>query len=301
MTHQHYDPRLTLARPDLAADHLEGIVPAAQYRPTERWRITAPVVNVYKKPLDDSNPHAALETQWLYGEDIDVLDIADGWAFGQSLADGYVGYCRTEHLAKPDTESTHRVTNILTHLYDKPNIKSTPVVPLSYGSELTLTEEDGAFLRTSDGLYIPRIHVQDKFVHALEPISEAFRFLGVPYLWGGRSAFGIDCSALIQLCLQSCGIPFPREMDLQSAVKGQVVARAALQTGDLVFFAHDDSKTNPDGTLIHGHIGIMVDDTMMIHANDTMMATSMDDLDEYLIARGKTGKTTRHSTLRLKV
>jgi hypothetical protein len=296
-----YDPRLTLARPDLAADHLEGIVESARYIIPERRRVIAPVLNVYKKPLGIDNATCALETQWLYGEDIDVLDIVDGWAFGQSLADGYVGYCRAEHLTEPKDDTTHRITNILTHLYSAPTIKSTPLIPLSYGSELIITDEDGDFLKTENGLFVPKMHAQDKFVHALEPVSEAFRFLGVPYVWGGRSAFGIDCSALIQLCLQSCGVPFPREMDLQSAVKGQVVPRAALQTGDLVFFAHDESKTNPDGSSIHGHIGIMVDDTMMIHANETMMATSMDDLDEYLVARGKTGKTTRHSTLRLKV
>ncbi len=291
------DPRLTLARADLAADHLEGIVKAARYVAPTRYRITTPIVNLYKTPHPD--PTSAIETQWLYGEDIDVLDITDGWAFGQSLSDGYVGYCPAETLTKADGDTTHRITNLLTPLYAKPNIKSTPIQTLSYGSHVTVIGQDGLFFATPDG-FVPLVHCEDKTAHAMEAVSEAFRFLGVPYVWGGRSGMGIDCSALLQLCFQACGIPFPRDMDLQALVAGKTIARAELQTGDLIFFAHDDGKKNLDGTLIHGHIGIMVDNTMMIHANETAMAVSMDDLDDYLALRGKTGKTTRHHGIRLK-
>lgn len=292
-----FDPRLTLARPDLAADHLEGLVIAARYATPERYRITAPVADLYKSPTDDVT--TPLETQWLYGEDIDVLDIQDGWAFGQSLSDGYVGYCRADHLAKPTVDTTHRVANLMTPLYSVANIKSTPLRNLSYNSHVTVIGEDGMFFQTPDG-FIPKVHLEDKTTHAMEAVSEAFRFLGVPYVWGGRSGFGIDCSALMQLCLQACGVPFPRDMDLQSTVKAKTITRADLQTGDLVFFAKDDGKVNADGTLIHGHVGIMVDNSMMIHANETTMATSMDDLDEYLELRGRAGKTTRHHCKRLK-
>ncbi|HEY1096575.1 MAG TPA: NlpC/P60 family protein [Alphaproteobacteria bacterium] len=295
-----FDPRLTLARADLAADHLEGIVKADAYKAPERWRVSAPLVNLYKAPVTSDMLSTTLESQWLYGEDIDVLEIKDGWAWGQSLADGYVGYCRAEHLVRPTIETTHRVSNLMTHAYNSPDVKTTPLFPLSYGSEVTVIDETDGFMRTDADLFIPSAHLVDKFVHALEPVSEAFRFLGVPYVYGGRSGFGIDCSALIQLCLQACGMPFPRDMDMQAAVKAQNIARAALQTGDLVFFAHDDGKQNHDGSAIHGHLGIMVDDTMMIHANEMMMATSMDDLDDYLAMRGRTGKTTRHHCIRLK-
>lgn len=292
-----FDSRLTLARPDLAADHLEGLVIASRYATPERYRITAPVVDLYKTPTDTAR--TPLETQWLLGEDIDVLEIKGGWAFGQSLSDGYVGYCRAEHLVKPTIDTTHRISNLMTPLYSVPNIKSSPLKILSYNSHVTVTGEDGMFFETPDG-FIPKVHLEDKTAHAMEAISEAFRFLGVPYVWGGRSGFGIDCSALLQLCLQACGMPFPRDMDLQSQVKAKPLARAALQTGDLVFFDRDDGKVNADGTLIHGHIGIMVDNLMMIHANEDAMAVSMDDLDDYLIGRARQGKTTRHHCKRLK-
>lgn len=294
MTH---DPRLTLARPDLAADHLEGLVKADRYEAPTRYRVTVPIANLYKKPTDDMA--TPLETQWLYGEDIDVLDIQNGWAFGQSLSDGYVGYCLASNLSKPKHETTHRVINVITQIYGKPNIKSTPLETLSYGSHVTVTGEDGLFYETPAG-FVPKSHLEDKTVHAMEAVSEAFRFLGVPYIWGGRSGQGIDCSALLQLCLQACGVPFPRDMDLQSQVNAKVIARAELQTGDLIFFEHDNGKQNLDGTAIHGHVGIMVDGDMMIHANETTMAVSMDDLDEYLALRGRTGKTTRHQGKRLK-
>jgi hypothetical protein len=300
MTDLTSDPRLTLARADLAADHLEGVVKAARYAAPERYRVATPLLNLHKTPVGHEMLFTPLESQWLYGEDIDVLEIKDGWAWGQSLRDGYVGYCRSEFLTKPVNDTTHRVSNLMTHGYNRANIKTTPLMPLSYGSEITVVEDNDQWCLTDNDIWVPKAHLEDKFVHALEPVSEAFRFLGVPYVWGGRSAFGVDCSSLIQLCFQACGIPFPRDMDLQAQAKGKTLSRAELQTGDLIFLDRDDGKMNPDGTPIHGHIGIMVDDTMMIHAHEALMAVAMDDIDEYLITRGRLGKTTRHTCKRLK-
>ncbi len=269
------DPRMTPARGDLAASWLRDKVAADKFVEPSRQIILSPVASLYKSPDMDQS----IETQLIYGEAIDVLEVKRGWAWVQSVRDSYVGYIRAEHIGalKGDASATHRVMNIGTFAYPGPDIKATPRHALSYGSHVRIVSEQGLFGELLTGGFVPLQHLAPIDFHADEYLAEAFRFLGVPYLWGGRSHTGLDCSALVQLTLQACNIKCPRDSDLQEKMLGKPVDRAQVRGGDLVFF--------------RGHVGIMVDENTLIHANDRAMAVSIDDLDEYIQWRANNGKT----------
>jgi hypothetical protein len=269
------DPRLTPAREDLAASWLKGKVTAAHYIEPTRRQIGVGIVNLYRTP----DTKQAIETQLLMGEPVDVFDSKDGWAWVQSARDGYVGYLPVDALdMKPgDRDPTHRVANIGAFVFPKPNDKDTPLLTLSYGSLVRVVKEKDGMCELASGGFVPSPLLSVIDFHAEEPVAEAFRFLGAPYLWGGRSHIGLDCSALVQLVLLACNIKCPRDSDLQEKFLGKPIDRDQVRGGDLAFF--------------RGHVGLMVDDTMMIHANDRAMAVSIDDLDEYTQWRAKNGKT----------
>lgn len=257
------DHRTRLARPDLAAEHLKGKVNADRFEKPVRHSVLAPTLSLYRGPSEE----ASIETQILYGEWFDVLEQDKDWAWGQCMTDGYVGYIRSKYLKKKSATPTHRVSNIATFVYPKPDIKTTPLATLSYGSVLSISNTDNRFSTLHHGGYVLNDHIIPIDEKSVDPVAEAFRFLGVPYLWGGRSGHGIDCSALVQLVLGACGIPAPRDSDMQELALGKAVRRDHAEPGSLIFFP--------------GHVGIMVDQETMIHANDRSMAVSIDDIDEY--------------------
>ena len=269
------DPRLTPAREDLAASWLKDRVKAAKYIEPTRQSIVTNIANLYRSP--DANQ--ALETQLLYGEPVDVLETQGEWSWVQSARDGYVGYLHSSEvkILKGDTSPTHRVSNVGAFVYKTANYKDTPMMTLSYGSLVRVIAEKDNMAEISTGGFVPLSLLATIDFYSEEPVAEAFRFLGVPYLWGGRNSTGVDCSSLVQLVLQSCNIKCPRDHDLQEKYLGKPVDRDKVQSGDLVFF--------------RGHVGLMVDDATMIHANDRAMAVSIDDLDEYIHWRTKSGKT----------
>lgn len=267
------DPRLTPARDDLAASWLKDKVTAAKYVDPKRASISTSVASVYRSP--DNNQ--SIETQLLFGEPIDIFEEKNGWAWVQSVRDGYVGYIRKDQLAINDHVHTHRVSNVATFIYPSNTYKMTPQSALSYGSTVTVINEKDGMSELATGGFVPSVHLAPVDFHSDEIVAEAFRFLGVPYLWGGRSSLGIDCSALVQLVLQASNYKAPRDSDLQEKFLGRPVDRDDVQGGDLVFF--------------RGHIGLMVDESTLIHANDRAMAVSIDDLDEYIRWRTKNGKT----------
>jgi cell wall-associated NlpC family hydrolase len=269
------DPRLTPAREDMAAAWLKDRVKAPKYVEPVRHHIVTNVASIYRSP----DSAQSIETQFLFGEPVDVLDSAKGWAWVQSQRDSYVGYVEMHHVQRMtgDFEPTHRVSNIGAYVYPSANIKTTPIAHLSYGSLLRVTGEKDGLCQLATGGFIPASLIAPIDFHADEIIAEAFRFLGTPYLWGGRSGQGLDCSALVQLVLQANNIPCPRDSDMQEKQVGRPIDRDDVQSGDLVFF--------------RGHIGLMVDDSTLIHANDRSMAVSIDDLDEYVHWRSKNGKT----------
>ncbi|MDB5477990.1 MAG: dipeptidyl-peptidase 6 [Alphaproteobacteria bacterium] len=269
-----FDPRLTPAREDMAASWLKGKVTAPRYVEPVRHNVLPAFANLYRTP----NEKQAIETQLLGGEMVDVFDNNGAWSWVQSVRDGYVGYMQNDHLGKhsDQVQATHRISNISTFIYPENSYKNSPLAALCYGSPVRVLSEKDGMSRLENG-FVPTPHLAAAEFHAEEPVAETFRFLGVPYLWGGRTSQGLDCSALIQLVLQACNYKCPRDSDLQEKFLGRPIDRDDVQGGDLVFF--------------RGHVGMMVDDGTLIHANDRAMAVSIDDLDEYTRWRGKNGKT----------
>lgn len=259
-------PRLTLARPDLADAALEGVVAAARYRSTEPMQVSAPVVPLRRAP----EPDAEQVSQLLFGEGFAVLEIVGDWAFGQSGRDGYVGWADAAGLSAPVLAPSHRITALRTYAFSEPHLKSAPVGLYALNALVTIEAEDGPWRRAARAgwIYAPHIApVGEGF--ADDPAGVAERFLGAPYLWGGRESLGLDCSGLIQAALDACGRGCPRDSDMQQALGYPLevgVDLKGLRRNDLVFW--------------RGHVGIMLDDGRLLHANAHHMAVAIEPLTE---------------------
>src|SRR5580698_7337558 len=266
------DPRLTPARPDLAAKYLEGKVEASRFVAGETFEITEAIAPVRMAPSSD----AELMTQALKGERVTIYDRnGEGWAWGQLDRDGYVGWLPDSSLAKPQAAPTHKVIAIRTFAFPGPSIKLPPLNTLVMNSLLTVTGESGAFAITREGWYVPRGHLGDPDRFEKDFVELAERFVGTPYLWGGKSSFGIDCSGLVQIALNAAGTGCPRDSDMQQDGLGRALSAAEasrLQRGDLIFWK--------------AHVAIARDAETVVHANAHHMATAVESTSE-AIARIK--------------
>jgi cell wall-associated NlpC family hydrolase len=257
------DPRLTPARPDLAAKYLEGKVAAARFVTGETFEVIDAIAPLRQAPSSD----AELMTQALKGERVTIYDRnGEGWAWGQLNGDGYVGWLPDSSLAKPQAAPTHKVTAVRSFAFPGPSIKLPPSSTLVMASLLTVTREDGAFAVTREGWYVPRQHLGglDRFEKDFIEVAE--RFIGTPYLWGGKSGLGIDCSGLVQIALNATGIGCPRDSDMQQDGLGRDIDPAQsnrLRRGDLIFWK--------------GHVAIVRDADSIVHANAHHMATTIEN------------------------
>ena len=260
------DPRLTPARGDIAAKHLEGKVEAARFVDGETFEVIETLAPMRDRPTGD----AMLLTQALAGERVTIYDRSDeGWAWGQLDGDGYVGWLPDAALAPPSAVPTHKVTAIRTFAFPGPSIKLPPIDAPVMGAQLIVVREDGVFAVTPEGWYVPRRHLGALDQYEKDFVAVAERFVDTPYLWGGKSGLGIDCSGLVQLSLQAAGVACPRDSDMQQHALGH--ARDAtewtrLHRGDLIFWK--------------GHVAIARDAETIIHANAHHMATVIENTND---------------------
>ncbi|MFB2552598.1 C40 family peptidase [Ensifer soli] len=260
------DRRLNAFRPDLADRRLEGQVAAARFTEGRPACIVLPVAPLRPRP----EPGAGIDTELLLGETVRLLDAADGWAWVVADGDGYVGYLPAKAVAEKAGTTTHIVTAPRTYRYAGPDLKRGHLHALSMGSRLSVTGEaetrGTAYLLLADGSAVVAGHCR-RLDDAPAPdyVAVAARLLETPYLWGGRSAFGIDCSGLVQLSMLMAGRAAPRDSDMQASGLGTPVARDDLRRGDLVFWK--------------GHVGIMEDEETLLHANGATMTVARERLD----------------------
>jgi hypothetical protein len=260
------DPRLTPARPDLAAKHLDGKVTAARFVEGEAFEICEPIAPLRRAPAGD----AELMTQALKGERVKIYDRnGEGWAWGQLQDDLYVGWLPDGALARPAGAPTHKVTALSTLAFPGPSIKLPPACSLPMGARMPVARDDGPFAVTVDGLFLPRQHLGALDAKAADFVAVAERFVGTPYLWGGKSSLGIDCSGLLQVALAAAGMTSLRDSDMQQAALGHALdphETNELRRGDLLFWK--------------GHVAIARDAETIVHANAHHMATVIETTRE---------------------
>src|SRR5215470_11753187 len=263
-----YDPRSTPARPDLAASHLAGKVEAARFVDGQVREVAEPQAPLRRAP----SPDAPLDTEALKGERVTIYDSnEEGWSWGQLADDGYVGYLPTSALRDPGPPPTHRVAVPRTLVFPGPSIKLPPLEGLSLGCRLAIRRIEGSLAVTDSNGFVPACHL--KPIDTTEPdfVSVAECFLGVPYLWGGRSSLGIDCSGLVQIALTASGMACPRDSDMQENALGAPLPiddLAGLRRGDLIFWK--------------GHVAIVRDERSIVHANAFHMCVAIEPTGEAL-------------------
>ena len=255
-----FDPRLTPARGDLAAVRLKGKVEAATFAEARKAQVVRAAIGLFKQPDEPSGQ----QTQLLFGEIFDIYEEKNGWVWGQSALDGYVGYARAKAFSPPEAW-THRVQELATPLFVAPDVKHGARQILPMNAKLSVTDATGRFAQLANGQFVFARHLAALDAVISDWVSVAERFVGVPYVWGGKTWAGIDCSGLVQTALEAGGIASPRDTDMMESGLGAELPRdAPLQRGDLIFWK--------------GHIGIMLDSARLIHANGFNMQVSIEPL-----------------------
>ena len=258
----NFDPRITPARPDLAAKHLEGKVAAARFLAGEQREVIDAQAPMRAGPA----PDAPLVTEALMGERVTIYEFNDeGWAWGQLADDGYVGWLPANALLAPRAAPTHRVTALRTLAFPGPSIKLPPAVMPPLGAKLTVTREQDRFAVSPLG-FVPAGHLAPLDHREADFVAVAERFVGAPYLWGGKTNYGLDCSGLVQVALNACGIACPRDSDMIERQMGHAIDVGQARRGDLVFW--------------NGHMAIVRDAAAIVHANAFHMAVAIEPIEE---------------------
>jgi hypothetical protein len=268
------DPRTTPFRPDLAAEYLRGKVDAPRYAQAVEMVVNVPFVDLYDKP------GGHLVSQMLFGDRFDVFEKASWFAWGQNKRDGYVGYVVAARLRMAEGVANYRVKTNWAHIYPRPNMKvPTDRQPLPFMASVHAKDIVGDFVHVEGG-FCPIQSLVETGANVADFVSVAEGFVGVPYLWGGCTPLGFDCSGLVQICLAAAGIQAPRDADQQENALGEVLSPdALLQRGDLIFW--------------DGHVGIMQDAQRIVHANAHHMAVASDSLAAVIARAAEKGSEMR--------
>lgn len=252
------DKRVTPARADLAASHLKGQVDAARFVDGENFSVRIGRASLRVRPSDD----AAQDSELLHGESFTVYDRAHGWAWGQAAGDLYVGYVKEDALSAPFAGEA-RVSALMAPVFAAADLK-TPVrdvLPLNAG--VPLLGRDGDYVNIGSG-FVHQRHLAAEGEKDFVAVAQCF--LGVPYVWGGKTAAGLDCSGLIQTALQAVGKAGPRDTDMMEKALGAPAKISDVRRGDLVFWK--------------GHMGVMLDSENLLHANAFHMQVAIEPLAE---------------------
>jgi len=259
------DPRILAVRDGIAAEHLRGAVEASRFVHGVRRQVRAGSAALRKAP----EANAEQVNQALFGEGFTLYDEQEGWAWGQLDVDHYVGWMRADELGEA-TPPTHRVSALRSFIFERPNLKAAPLRAVSMNALLALGEVEAGFTKVLGVGWVFGRHVSLLGDFERDFVEVAKRFVGAPYLWGGRESAGIDCSGLVQVSLQATGKAPLRDSDMQEQTLGEPVQPAKdfsnLQRGDLVFW--------------RGHVGIMESATMLLHASARDMKVEIEPLAE---------------------
>ncbi len=266
------DPRTNVFRPDLADIGLQGRVQAAHFVAGQMARVASARLAMFSTP----QPQAAMSSELRAGEFVDVFERANGIAWVQNRSDRYVGYVAESGLAETIADPAWRISNLQVYVYPEPTVKAVPVDLLPFPARVAVAANlPNGWSRLVTGGYIHTGQLEPATVLCADYVFTAGRLLNVPYLWGGRTAQGIDCSGLVQLALELAGIDCPRDSDLQRIIFGAPPpsdwANYPYARGDLIFFP--------------GHVGIMADTTHLVHANATHMRVTSEPLAD-VVRRG---------------
>jgi cell wall-associated NlpC family hydrolase len=276
------DPRLNAYRADLADARLRGLVAAPRYVEGEARRVVVGRAAVRRSAA----PRAEIDTFYHYGERVLVFEEAGGHAWCQSLFDGYVGYVEAGcveigHIATGEVPvPTHFVATSGSYCYAVPDLRSAASDFLPRHSALVVAERGlvtrgTAYVRLDSGSYLPLACLSPRMPRSSDIVAAASLYLGCPYLWGGRSWLGIDCSGLVQNAFRDIGVTVLRDTDMQRDSIGDAVpagAQADLRKDDLLYLT--------------GHVLIYAGDGAVIHADGASMTVRRDNLREWMRARG---------------
>lgn len=259
------DKRLTPARADLAASHLKGVVEAPRFADGEKFSIAVGRTSLRVRPSDD----AAQDSELLFGEVFTVYDRSNGWAWGQAANDLYVGYVKVDALTAPFAAQA-KVSALLAPVFPLADLKTPVRDLLPMNAAVPVLERSGDYVQIGKDRYLHQRHLAPA---EKDFVTVAEHFLGVPYVWGGKTAAGLDCSGLIQTALQAVGKAAPRDTDMMEKALGGAVHLSDVRRGDLIFW--------------RGHMGVMLDETRLLHANAFYMAVAIEPLADAM-ARSET-------------